>query len=686
MAGPHQTEAATTGTAVVRKRRPLPTANQFGQPTVQTALDSLSQGSVGRLAQDTANLLRGRKLPDVGANREREEEAGRRTNNQQAQQQARQQGTQQTRQPPSAVPDISHEEQERLTDTVRRIPQARAITAEQHEAFMQGSCAYWAKNVLTGPVEYAGRFIIVEHHLQWDTIVTKEDRACVIAPRDHGKSQFFSFAYPLWRIFYKPKLKGMLFSATQEQAIRILDAIKQEIESNPKLMWLKPARAKNWSRTMIRCSNGAVLKAKGFGTRVRGEHPDFAIVDDGLNDESMYSEVARKRQKDFFYSALTNMVVPGGQIFVVGTPFHEADLYGELETNPAYFFKRFPALDPRTKQCLWPQRYSVKSLRKREKEIGTIRFSREFLCQAVSDAMSIFPGALFEGSPIEQPLVKLGMPLKWWQMMGVTIFCAVDIALSAGAKADWFVIWTVGVDASGNRWIVDIQRHQGLPYHRQKSMIVNIGRIYEPAFIGIESNQMQAVWGDELIRTTDLPIKKLITDKSKNSLEHGVPSIRTLLENNKYRIPRGDRRSVEITNVWKREMQSFTYVEGKLQGLGEHDDTVMACYLCERLIRKGAGAYVPTDEDIKATNQDVLEELTGTGRYADPLKELDDEDDSPITEPDASLIADANSDGIPIKTEVELVEDVDPFTGVPIMTTHRRQVASPMEGFGLPSG
>ena len=87
---------------------------------------------------------------------------------------------------------------------------------------------------------------------------------------------------------------------------------------------------------------------------------------------------------------------------------------------------------------------------------------------------------------------------------------------------------------------------------------------------------MQRIFGDELIRTSDLPIKKFHTGVQKHSLDKGVPSLRVLLENGKFRIPRGDARSVELTDIWIDEMRSFTWHDGKLASVGGHDDTVMA--------------------------------------------------------------------------------------------------------------
>lgn len=453
----------------------------------------------------------------------------------------------------------------------------------------QFSPAVFASDVLSGDPNppYHGKFLVGDHHQEWDQLVTEHKRLNILAPRDHGKTWYFDFALPIWHAFTRPGSVIFIFSATMDQAVRILDDIKAEIESNPKLRHLVPEKKKRWSSKLIQLSNGSMLYARGFGTKVRGAHPDLLICDDVLNDETVFSETTRKKEKEYFFSAISNMVRPSGQIIVVGTPFHEADLYGDLKVNPQYTFRRYQAVKADGK-ALWPERYTVAQLRDKKAEIGGLRFAREFQCVPVSDDMSLFPSHLFRGDPTEQPMAKLGMPLSYWREAGIqSTFMGVDVALSAQTGADYMVIWVEGLDAAYNHWILAIERHKGMPYYEQKALIHKVGRLYDVDLLFIEANQMQRIYGDELIRETDLPIKKYDTGAEKHLLERGIPSLRILLENKKYRIPRGDIASIELTEIWVSEMRSWTFDDGKVVSMAAHDDTAMACWLCNQAIRQG---------------------------------------------------------------------------------------------------
>lgn len=470
-------------------------------------------------------------------------------------------------------------------------------------AMQRSSVAYFASRNLTGPPEapYNGRFIVGDHHLEWDELATS-DRICVLAPRDHGKSFFWNKAFPIWKgAFGMPGQIGYIFSVNQDKANEMLQILVEELTSNPKLAWLVPVDwERRWSKRRIRLTTGVEIRARGFGVKVRGGHPHWIVCDDILSDDNIYSEMIRNKAIDYYLSAITNMVVPGGQIATIGTPMHQADLYAHLRDSGRYKMWEKPAIHPVTGKALWPARYNEALLADRKQEIGSVRFTREFLVRPMSDDMSLFPSYLFDGEPFRQRNVKMGMPLGFWQALGVRCYIGVDIALSAETGADYLVIFVVGVDGDGNRWVVDIHRAKGVPYARQLDLIVEYSRRYDASLVFVEANQAQRVWGDELIRTTDIPIKKFTTigkgkgagksmsqTANKNDLEKGVPSLRPLLENKKWRCPQGDAQSVEKARIWIAEMNAFSWINGKVQGVGSHDDTVMACWIAEQAVRRG---------------------------------------------------------------------------------------------------
>ena len=491
---------------------------------------------------------------------------------------------------------------------------------------LRANCAYFMSQVIRGPegAPYFGKSLLGKHHVEWAQAINEHPRILALAARDHGKSFFFVQGYALWMAAVRaPGKEGYIVSATDEQACDHLRKIVEEVlgngsrPPNPKLASLLPLRKR--AKREIVFANGSRIKARGFGSKVRGGHPFWTVGDDLLNDEHVWSETVRTKGIDYFLSAIEPMPVPGGQLIVVGTPFHAEDLYAELAKNGVYHVMRHPALNPVTQRALWPARYNEKALKIKKKILGNaLRWSREYLCEPISDDSSIFPRHLWEQAGIKQPYV-LGLDGSNWQAQGFTCYMGVDLALSTSARADWFVTFVLAqCPKTGDVWVVDIRRAQGLGYQAQVDTIISLGKEYDCQHIFCEANQYQRVITDMVIRESSVSIKAFYTtgkgdsssatnkrkgmsgtySANKNALDRGVPGLRMLLENRKLRVPwtPGDARH-ETVELWINEMSQYSFVQGKLQGVGAHDDTVMSFWMAERAAKFGGGFKVYFDAD-----------------------------------------------------------------------------------------
>ncbi len=465
------------------------------------------------------------------------------------------------------------------------------------------------------------------HLMDWGEAVNEQSRLAVLAARDHGKSAFFSYAYPIWRAWSEPGCEVYLFSRTLEQAQEFLDIILwgrnnlQGMVDIPELSHLVPTKEDFRTNPRVRLNkqdviftNGSRIRAVGYGKAIRGRHPKYVVLDDVLNDNDMWSETERNKNISYFQSAIVNMIMPstqhegyfeGGQGIVVGTPYHMADLYAWLMDNEVWEFMRYPGIvsDPETgdERALFPWRWSLKQLYHKKKEIGSVAFSREILCLPITDDISMFPSYMFP--PLYDKVLCLKPTLEEIRARGWEVYFGVDIARSASVGADYFVIFALAKDRHGQRFIVDIHRSKGLPFRKQLETLALMAQRYDPTLVLIESNAMQQIYTDEMRRMTDIPVKEFVTlATNKYPLDRGVPGLRIVLENEKLTIPKGDEYSRATTKIWESEASQFGYVEGRLQGIGMHDDTVMAWWFAEEAIKLGGFSFAFGDEEGEAND------------------------------------------------------------------------------------
>lgn len=427
------------------------------------------------------------------------------------------------------------------------------------------------------------------HHIEWAECAQQFKYINMLAARDHGKSYFWSNGYAAWRLYrYKRTSKrmdvgklgreGWLFSFSQAQGARLLTTLKESIEDIPQLRErLYPNTSDGWAATTIKCKNGSKVIVGSAGQSVRGAHPGWIVVDDFLTDSVLYSEEQRQKSNTYFHSVVMNMIQPGGQVVVVGTPFHSQDLYGDLKSKKGWHVREYPSIFP-DGQILWERRYDFETLMEKKETQGSINFSREHLCRPITSDSSIFPFSILNRSLVGAQLHSLVKNIESFPMKLERVGIGVDLAISSNVGADYTVMVVGGIDAEENIWILDVVRMHGASYDKQLAMLKTLNMNFRPHIIQIETNGFQAMFG-KMAEKENMPIMNAATtSKSKNDLKTGLPGLALLFERGKIKIPTGDQRSKDMKDLMFTEFSSITWTNNGLQATGSHDDIPMATH------------------------------------------------------------------------------------------------------------
>lgn len=449
------------------------------------------------------------------------------------------------------------------------------------------------------------------HHLEWGDLVHRYKKLCIEAARDHGKSYYFSNAYAAWQLYKyaKPKgtqfsarptksnsNRGYLFSFSLQQSVDLMEILKNTIEGNDILKERLYPDSKDksgaWASTNIVCRNGARLTCKGFGSSVRGAHPYWIVVDDGLKDNVIYSQLQRQKSIDYFHSVIMNMLVPGGQIIVVGTPFHASDLYGDLKSKSihatgnkkGWFVIEYPAIFP-DGRILWPQRWSFFDLMDKKATQGNIIFSRENLCRPITNESSIFPLSVLQQSLIGMEKYTVVRNRDDFPMKFNTVVVGCDFAISANVGADYSVFTIWGVDDERGMWLLNMYREKGRTFHEQIQILKNINVRYRPNIMVVEQNTFQSIFVQEGDKQ-GLPVMGHTTGIDKFDLKSGWPAVAVLFERRKIHIPIGDKQSQDIKDLIFSDLGSVAFTDHGLESVGSHDDISSSFWLASLGVNK----------------------------------------------------------------------------------------------------
>lgn len=184
-------------------------------------------------------------------------------------------------------------------------------------------------------------------------------RVAIAAPRGNAKSSITSLIFIIWCIVYKKKHFIVLLSDTSSQAEEFLSNIRNEIESNTRLIGdFGKLVGETWKADDIITKNQVRVLALGARKKIRGrrfnnKRPDLIIGDDIENDENTVNPEQRKKNANWFFKAVSKAGNMQTDIIVIGTIIHYDSLLSTLLNNPVYQAKVFRAVKKFSESPLW---------------------------------------------------------------------------------------------------------------------------------------------------------------------------------------------------------------------------------------------------------------------------------------------------------------------------------------------
>ena len=174
------------------------------------------------------------------------------------------------------------------------------------------------------------------------------------APRGEAKSTLVTQLFTLWCVITERKRYPIIGMDASEQAEVMLDAIKAELEVNPRLSNDFPeacGQGRVWRSNVILTANGAKIEATGSGKRIRGRRhgayrPDLFIGDDLENDENVASPAQRQKLMNWITKAVLKLGEAGAKfdVIIIGTILHYDSVLARLINNPMWTGRKFRAL------------------------------------------------------------------------------------------------------------------------------------------------------------------------------------------------------------------------------------------------------------------------------------------------------------------------------------------------------
>src|SRR3989338_2547875 len=141
---------------------------------------------------------------------------------------------------------------------------------------------------------------------------------------------------------------------TEEQAAEMLESIKAELDTNPRLAMDFPeacGQGRVWQATTAITVNNIKIRIGGTGKKLRGmKHgpyrPDLIFLDDLENDENVKDKKQRDKVESFVLKAVLGLAPPGGgmDVFWVGTSLHYDAAISRVARAPGWRRRVFKSI------------------------------------------------------------------------------------------------------------------------------------------------------------------------------------------------------------------------------------------------------------------------------------------------------------------------------------------------------
>lgn len=179
-------------------------------------------------------------------------------------------------------------------------------------------------------------------------------RLACAAPRGEAKTTFVDVFFLLWCLVTDRKKYILIIADAFEQAASFLEAVKAELESNPRLaadFVGHCGQGRVWNVGTIITARNVKVQAFGAGKRMRGlrhgpHRPDLALLDDLENDENVRSPEQRDKLEDWLLRTVLSLgpADDSMDVIYIGTILHYDSVLARTLKKPQWRGRTFCAV------------------------------------------------------------------------------------------------------------------------------------------------------------------------------------------------------------------------------------------------------------------------------------------------------------------------------------------------------
>lgn len=287
---------------------------------------------------------------------------------------------------------------------------------------------------------------------------TAGNRIHIELPRGHLKSWIITQGWAVQEMLKNPDIRILIVNATESNATKMLRFIRSFLSKGGMISQFFGAfETEIWSQEELQIRQRKVIQvaptfmAAGLQKTLTSQHFDLIIADDLVEPDNVRTKDQREKVYEFYLS-LFDLLEPGGRIVVIGTRYHQDDLYAKiLEENEQHknwsVFVRSCYRDDGS--ILFPEKFSHDQLEDIKKK-SYYHFSTQYLNNPIDP----------ENADFKANQVKYYDPTTPHPS---SLYLTIDPAISLARDADYSALVVAGMFADRRLRVVDRVHRRCIP-------------------------------------------------------------------------------------------------------------------------------------------------------------------------------------------------------------------------------
>jgi len=217
--------------------------------------------------------------------------------------------------------------------------------------------------------------------------------------RGHLKSEIVTKSWAIQQVLRNPNTRILIANAVWDNARKFLRSIQQYMGQGQLLeKYFGRFKSEQWNqdectilqRTVI--SDAPTFATGGLEKEQTGQHYDIIILDDLVARENVQTPEAREKVKQYYRDCFA-LLEPQGQLVVIGTRWHQDDLYSMILEDKSFdCFVRSAYKDHDQRQVIFPEKFTIAQLNemKKPEQMGSYHFAAQMINNPVDPSTADF--------------------------------------------------------------------------------------------------------------------------------------------------------------------------------------------------------------------------------------------------------------------------------------------------------